>query len=49
MRRAAKSGAEALEWLQQEEPFDLAILDSIVPEMDGFTLANRIRLLAMQK
>lgn len=40
---AAKSGTEALELLREEKPFDLAILDLVMPEMDGLTLANRIR------
>lgn len=43
----AASGPEALEKLndakQQGNPFDLAILDGMMPEMDGFELANRIK------
>ncbi|WP_374683356.1 response regulator [Accumulibacter sp.] len=41
----AGSGREALQTLQQAsaEPFDLAILDLHMPEMDGFTLAQAIK------
>jgi signal transduction histidine kinase/DNA-binding response OmpR family regulator len=34
---------EALRWLQQGEPFDLAILDMQMPDVDGVELAQRIR------
>jgi signal transduction histidine kinase/DNA-binding response OmpR family regulator len=36
---------EALAWLQQSEPFDLAILDLQMPEMDGLMLTREIRKL----
>lgn len=39
----AKSGYEALEFLKQEPPFDLAILDMQMPQMDGLALAVAIR------
>ncbi|MEP6901725.1 MAG: PAS domain S-box protein [Actinomycetota bacterium] len=43
----AKSGAEALSVLhaavEQQEPFDIAILDLMMPEMNGFELAQRIK------
>ncbi|NEO34055.1 MAG: response regulator [Symploca sp. SIO3C6] len=39
----AKSGLEALELLKQEPPFDLAILDMQMPQMDGLALAVAIR------
>lgn len=40
---AVKSGIKALEWLQRGVQFDLAILDMQMPEMDGVTLAQKIR------
>ncbi len=39
----APSGIEALNILGRGEVFDLAILDMQMPEMDGLTLAKRIR------
>ncbi len=41
----ASSGPEALARLQSGEPFDLAVLDMRMPEMDGLTLARAIRAL----
>lgn len=43
--RASDRGAEALEWLRQEEPFDVAVIDVQMPEMDGIELAGEIRRL----
>jgi len=43
--RATGSGREALEWIRQGDPFDLAILDMQMPEMDGIMLAQEIRKL----
>ena len=40
--RALSSGPEALTLLAQGEKFDIAILDMQMPEMDGFTLAQKI-------
>lgn len=37
-----RNGREALEAIRQEE-FDLCILDVMLPEIDGFTLAREIR------
>ena len=40
---ATGSPLQALQWIQQGEKFDLAILDLRMPEMDGVTLAHQIR------
>jgi CheY-like chemotaxis protein len=42
---ATGSPQEALAWVRQETPFDLAILDLHMPEMDGVTLAGNLRSL----
>lgn len=42
LTRAAESGEQALSLLAQNEPFDLAILDMQMPQMDGLTLGARI-------
>jgi PAS domain S-box-containing protein len=41
--RDTGSPAEALEWIRRGDPFDLAVLDMQMPEMDGVTLAREIR------
>lgn len=41
--RAAATGEEALAWLSQGDPFDIAILDMQMPQMDGLALASEIR------
>ena len=40
-----KTGAptEALEWIRRGDPFDVAILDMQMPDMDGVTLAGHMR------
>ena len=43
--RAVSGGAEALALLRGPEPFDLAILDMQMPDMDGLQLAEEIRRL----
>src|SRR3989440_643656 len=43
--RDVESGKEALQFLRNNEPFDLAILDMQMPEMNGVTLAAEIRRL----
>ena len=35
--------AEALDWVHRGDPFDVAVLDVQMPEMDGMTLAEKIR------
>ncbi len=41
--RAVASGAEALKLLQQESPFDLAVIDAEMPGMSGSQLVEAIR------
>jgi CheY-like chemotaxis protein len=41
--RGAAHGAEALEWIRRGDPFDVAILDMQMPDMDGIALAAAIR------
>ncbi|MES1265999.1 MAG: response regulator, partial [Variovorax sp.] len=41
--RATESPLEALHWIEQGEPFDLAVLDMHMPVMDGIALARRVR------
>jgi PAS domain S-box-containing protein len=43
LARATESPDEALEWIRQGDPFDVAILDMQMPGMDGLTLAGEIR------
>ena len=40
---SASSGANALERLEQEPPFDAVVLDLMMPVMDGFHVATEIR------
>ncbi|NUN68707.1 MAG: PAS domain S-box protein [Bacteroidetes bacterium] len=41
--RATSSQHEALQWLKAGDPFDVAIIDFHMPEMDGLELARAIR------
>jgi len=45
LARDTASPHEALAWLQRGDPFDLAILDMHMPEMDGLALAAEVRKL----
>jgi len=41
--RESGSPNEALDWVRRGDPFDVAILDMAMPEMDGLSLATAIR------
>ncbi len=41
--RTTSSPAEALRWIERGDPFDLAIFDLQMPEMDGIQLATEVR------
>jgi PAS domain S-box-containing protein len=41
--RDSDSPSEALRWIERGDPFDVAILDMQMPEMDGLVLAQHIR------
>lgn len=45
LARPTESPREALNWLKAGEPFDLAILDLQMPEMDGLMLTRELRKL----
>jgi signal transduction histidine kinase/DNA-binding response OmpR family regulator/putative methionine-R-sulfoxide reductase with GAF domain/tetratricopeptide (TPR) repeat protein len=47
--RETGSPSEAITWIQRGDPFDLAILDMHMPEMDGVALAQEIRKLRDEK
>jgi GAF domain-containing protein/DNA-binding response OmpR family regulator len=41
--RATAASPEALRWIRAGEPFDVALLDLFMPEMDGLALADAIK------
>jgi DNA-binding response OmpR family regulator/HPt (histidine-containing phosphotransfer) domain-containing protein len=41
--RETGSPLEALRWVEAGEPFDMAVLDYLMPQMDGVELARQIR------
>jgi PAS domain S-box-containing protein len=41
--QAASSGAQALQWIDEGQHFDAAILDVQMPGMDGYTVAAELR------
>jgi PAS domain S-box-containing protein len=41
--RDTESPAEALEWIRRGDPFDVAIVDMQMPELDGLAVAREIR------
>jgi CheY-like chemotaxis protein/HPt (histidine-containing phosphotransfer) domain-containing protein len=41
--RETSSPREALDWIRRGDPFDLALLDMQMPDMDGVMLAHEIR------
>ena len=43
--RTSTSPQKALEWVRKGDPFDVAILDMMIPEMDGLELAKELRAL----
>jgi CheY-like chemotaxis protein/nitrogen-specific signal transduction histidine kinase/HPt (histidine-containing phosphotransfer) domain-containing protein len=43
--RTSTSPRKALEWVRKGDPFDVAILDMMIPEMDGVELARELRSL----
>ncbi len=45
LTKVAKSGKEALNWLEGGERFDLAIVDRHLPDWDGMALAGKIHAL----
>ena len=45
LARDTGTPAQALQWIREGEAFDLAILDHMMPEMDGVTLAGEIHRL----
>jgi signal transduction histidine kinase/DNA-binding response OmpR family regulator len=47
--QAVSSGQEALALIDDSQTFDIAILDMQMPEMDGFTLVEKIETLCLEQ
>jgi signal transduction histidine kinase/DNA-binding response OmpR family regulator/HPt (histidine-containing phosphotransfer) domain-containing protein len=47
--RETESPTQALEWIQQGDPYDLVLVDYQMPEMDGIALAKAIRQLPVAR
>lgn len=47
--RSTKDPNEALRWIVHDDPFDIAILDMLMPEIDGLALAEKIRSYRTQR
>jgi CheY-like chemotaxis protein len=45
LTRTTTSPQEAIRWIQHGDPFDVAILDMMMPEMDGVRLGKELRSL----
>jgi CheY-like chemotaxis protein/HPt (histidine-containing phosphotransfer) domain-containing protein len=45
LTRSTTSPREAIQWVQQGDPFDIAVLDMMMPEMDGIRLGRELRSL----
>ena len=41
--RTTQSPAEAVRWVRKGDPFDIGVLDMMIPEMDGRQLARELR------
>ncbi|MFA7360743.1 MAG: response regulator [Candidatus Kapaibacterium sp.] len=41
--RSTKDPLEALNWIVNDDPFDVAVLDMLMPDIDGLTLAGKFR------
>ncbi|MFA5011144.1 MAG: response regulator [Ignavibacteria bacterium] len=41
--RSTKNPQEALKWIVNDDPFDVAVLDMLMPDIDGLTLAGKFR------
>ncbi len=47
--RSTKDPNEALKWIVHDDPFDIAVLDMLMPDMNGLILAEKFRSYRNQK